>query len=189
MISRLDDSTRVLQMYAWVCTAVRKQVFFLIFSIFFHFSTRCISGSVLLFVSRSIFPPFFYFFQLIYNSPFFCFFFNGSICLDLLNLLFVSKSAVRGAVLQTLWKYVYTQIYTFIHRNSGNVSEHLKHTHMYTEHHQHTMHTMHTIHTPKKCVKFKNMYTEHHKHTHMYNQHHKHTIRTPGEPCVVACAH
>jgi len=26
MISRLDDSTRVLQMYAWVCTAVRKQV-------------------------------------------------------------------------------------------------------------------------------------------------------------------
>jgi hypothetical protein len=143
-------------------------------------------GSVLLFVSRSIFPPFFYFFQLFYNSPFFCIFFNGSICLGLLNLLFVSKSAVRGAVLQTLWKYVYTQIYTFIHRNSGNVSEHLKHTHMYTEHHQHTMHT---IHTPKKCVKFKNMYTEHHKHTHMYNQHHKHTIRTPGEPCVVACAH
>ena len=26
MISRLDDSTRVLQMYAWVCTAVRRQV-------------------------------------------------------------------------------------------------------------------------------------------------------------------
>jgi len=26
MISRLDDSTRVLQMYSWVCTAVRRQV-------------------------------------------------------------------------------------------------------------------------------------------------------------------
>jgi hypothetical protein len=44
MISRLDDATRILQMYSWVCTAVRRQVNSVWWSI--HLRTLFLSSAV-----------------------------------------------------------------------------------------------------------------------------------------------